>query len=77
MRRLLRLLPLAALPCVTLILTAASLPTSPKPEDVGLSAERLQRIHQMIQRHIEAGDITGAVTLVALRVRSPGSTRRA
>jgi CubicO group peptidase (beta-lactamase class C family) len=65
MRRLLRLLPLAALPCVTLILTAASLPTSPKPEDVGLSAERLQRIHQMIQRHIDAGEITGAVTLVA------------
>src|SRR5580704_6904292 len=65
MRRLLRLLPLAALPCATLILTAASLPTSPKPEDVGLSGERLQRIHQMIQRHIDAGDITGAVTLVA------------
>ena len=65
MRRLLRLLPLAALPCVTLILTAASLPSSPKPEDVGLSAERLQRIHQMIQRHIDAGEITGAVTLVA------------
>ena len=65
MRRLLRLLPLAALPCVTLFLTAASLPTSPKPEDVGFSAERLQRIHQMIQRHIDAGDITGAVTLVA------------
>ena len=65
MRRFLRLLPLAALPCVTLILAAASLPTSSKPEDVGLSAERLQRIHQMIQRHIDAGDITGAVTLVA------------
>jgi CubicO group peptidase (beta-lactamase class C family) len=32
---------------------------------VGLSAERLQRIHQTIQRHIEAGDVTGAVTLIA------------
>src|SRR5205823_3142134 len=63
MRRLFRLLP--ALPFLTLILTAASLPTSPRPEDVGLSAERLQRIHQMIQRHIDAGEITGAVTLVA------------
>ncbi len=60
MRRLFFLLPLAAL-----TLTAASLPTSPKPEDLGLSAERLQRIHQMIQRHIDAGEITGAVTLVA------------
>jgi len=60
MRRLLFLLPLASL-----TLTAASLPTSPKPEDLGLSAERLQHIHQMIQRHIDAGEITGAVTLVA------------
>ena len=59
MRRFL-LLPLAAL-----TLAAASLPTAPKPEDLGLSAERLQRIHQMIQRHIDAGEITGAVTLVA------------
>ena len=65
MRRLLRLLPFAVSLCLTFTLTAASLPTSPKPEDVGLSAERLQRIHQMIQRHIDAGDITGAVTLVA------------
>lgn len=59
MRRFL-LLPLAAI-----TLAAASLPTAPKPEDLGLSAERLQRIHQMVQRHIDAGDITGAVTLVA------------
>lgn len=59
MRRLL-LLPFAAF-----TLFAASLPTAPRPEDLGLSAERLQRIHQMIQRHIDAGDITGAVTLVA------------
>lgn len=59
MRRLL-LLPFAAF-----TLLAASLPTAPRPEDLGLSAERLQRIHQMIQRHIDAGDITGAVTLVA------------
>jgi CubicO group peptidase (beta-lactamase class C family) len=39
------------------------------PEDVGLSSERLGRIHEAIQRHIEAGDITGAVTLVARRGR--------
>jgi CubicO group peptidase (beta-lactamase class C family) len=42
---------------------AASSPTV-KPEDVGLSSERLQRISQMIQRRIAAGDIAGAVTLV-------------
>jgi CubicO group peptidase (beta-lactamase class C family) len=45
-------------------LAAASLPTC-KPEDVGLSTERLQRIHALVQRHVDAGDITGAVTLVA------------
>ena len=38
-----------------------------KPEDVGLSAARLQRITDMVQRHIAAGDLTGAVTLVARR----------
>jgi CubicO group peptidase (beta-lactamase class C family) len=36
-----------------------------KPEDVGLSSVRLQRITDMIQRHIAAGDLTGAVTVVA------------
>src|SRR6185503_4670714 len=38
-----------------------------KPEDVGLSSVRLQRITDMIQRHIAAGDLTGAVTVVARR----------
>ena len=47
-------------------LTAASA-ASPtvKPEDVGLSSERLQRISQMIQRRIAAGEIAGAVAVVA------------
>lgn len=45
-------------------LAAASL-TASKPEDAGLSSERLQRIHEMIQRHIDAKDISGAVTVVA------------
>jgi CubicO group peptidase (beta-lactamase class C family) len=44
-------------------LTAAA-PTA-KPEDVGLSAERLKRISELAQRHITAGSFTGAVTLVA------------
>ena len=54
---------IAALP-----LAAASVQAS-KPEEVGLSAERLQRIHETMQRHIAAGDISGAVTLVARRGR--------
>jgi CubicO group peptidase (beta-lactamase class C family) len=40
-----------------------------RPEDVGLSSERLQRISQMIQRRVAAGDIAGAVTAVARKGR--------
>jgi CubicO group peptidase (beta-lactamase class C family) len=36
-----------------------------RPEQVGLSSERLQRIDELVQRHIDAGSFTGAVTLVA------------
>jgi CubicO group peptidase (beta-lactamase class C family) len=53
---------------VALPLSAASIQTS-KPEDVGFSPERLGRIHETMQRHIEAHDISGAVTLVARRGR--------
>lgn len=45
---------------------AASLPTA-KPEEVGLSSERLQRIHEAMARRIQARDISGAVTIVARR----------
>ena len=37
------------------------------PEDVGLSTERLHRISQVIQRAIDANEISGAVTLVSRR----------
>lgn len=50
---------LAAVP-----LTSASLQIS-KPEDAGMSAERLQRIGQMLQRHIDAGEMAGAAAIVA------------
>ena len=49
----------AALPAL-----AASVQTA-KPEQIGFSSERLARIHEMVQRHIDAHDISGAVTLVA------------
>jgi CubicO group peptidase (beta-lactamase class C family) len=49
----------AALPAL-----AASVQTA-KPEQSGFSSERLARIHEMVQRHIDAHDISGAVTLVA------------
>ena len=38
---------------------------SAKPEQTGFSSERLARIHEMVQRHMDAHDISGAVTLVA------------
>ena len=44
-------------------LTAAA-PTA-KPEDVGLSSDRLKRVAELVQRHVAAGSFTGAVTLVA------------
>jgi CubicO group peptidase (beta-lactamase class C family) len=50
-------------------LSAASIEAT-KPEDVGLSSERLQRIHEAVQRHIDSHDISGAVTLVARKGRS-------
>ena len=51
--------------CILLVSQAstASLPIS-RPEEVGLSGERLKRIHSVIQPHIDAKDFAGAVTLV-------------
>jgi CubicO group peptidase (beta-lactamase class C family) len=40
-----------------------------KPEEVGLSSERLQRVTQMIQRRIAAGDLAGAVVAIARKGR--------
>jgi CubicO group peptidase (beta-lactamase class C family) len=42
---------------------AASLPLS-RPEEAGLSGDRLKRIHDVIQTHLDAKDLAGAVTLV-------------
>ena len=35
------------------------------PQSVGMSTERLQRVHELVERTIAAGEIAGAVTLVA------------
>jgi CubicO group peptidase (beta-lactamase class C family) len=48
-----------------LALQTAAETTIAKPEDVGLSTERLARITEMMKRHIAAGEISGGVTLVA------------
>ena len=46
--------------------TSSPLPTA-TPEQVGMSSERLQRLHAFIDRAVEKGDIAGAVTVVARR----------
>ena len=56
-----------ALLVVSLVLPVTAAGPTGKPEEVGVSTERLQRITQMIKRRIDAGDLAGAVTLVARR----------
>lgn len=58
----LRLLAILAV-CSTTVLAAAV--NLAKPEETGMSAERLARIRTVMQSHIAAKDISGAVTLVA------------
>ena len=45
-------------------LPAEEIPVA-SPEDVGMSSERLREIDAVIKRHIDAGEIQGAVTAVA------------
>lgn len=47
--------------------TAQDIPWASSAEEVGMSSERLERINQAMQRHIDAGNIQGAVTAVARR----------
>ena len=47
-------------------LPAQEIPTA-SPEDVGMSSERVRDIDAVMKRHIDAGEIQGAVTAVARR----------
>jgi CubicO group peptidase (beta-lactamase class C family) len=49
----------------TVVFATSLFAQTAKPEEVGLSSERLKRIHDLIERRIETRDIAGAVTLVA------------
>jgi CubicO group peptidase (beta-lactamase class C family) len=64
--RALTIIAIVALTGLTLV--AGTIPTA-KPEEVGLSADRLKRISEAVQRHIDAGSVSGAVTLVARKGR--------
>src|SRR5512138_2208008 len=59
----------SALLVAILVLPVTAAGPSGKPEEVGISSERLQRLTQMIKRRIDAGDLAGAVTVVARRGR--------
>ena len=63
-----RLVVLLAVATIT-VRTSSSVPNVSKAEEVGFSTERLQRIHEAVARHVEAHDVSGAVTLVARRGR--------
>ncbi len=53
---------------VVFLLTTALIPSG-RPEDVGFSADRLQRISQTVNRYIAEKQFSGAVTLVARKGR--------
>jgi CubicO group peptidase (beta-lactamase class C family) len=48
-----------------LVLPVSARTPSARPEELGLSTERLRRISALVQRHIDARSFSGAVTLVA------------
>ena len=63
-RRCVALVTLISLVAFTTHVWAQGLPTA-KPEQVGLSSERLERVSRALRGEIEAGKIPGAVALVA------------
>ncbi len=60
---------LVAIATLAVPVTMALVPTASKPEEVGLSSERLQRVHEAMQRHVDAKTVSGVVTLVARKGR--------
>jgi CubicO group peptidase (beta-lactamase class C family) len=50
---------------LAILFPLAALAQTARPEAVGMSSERLQRVNELIDRYMASGDITGAVTLVA------------
>jgi hypothetical protein len=46
---------------------AFEMPRAKKPEDVGLSLQRLKRLRDVLQADIDKGVVPGAVALVARR----------
>jgi CubicO group peptidase (beta-lactamase class C family) len=68
MKRAIALLTLISFVLLTAAAWAQGLPTA-KPEEVGLSSDRLQRVSRALRGEIEAGKVPGAVALVARKGR--------
>jgi CubicO group peptidase (beta-lactamase class C family) len=68
MKRLTRLAAVLALVPFTSAAWAEPLPRA-QPADVGLSAERLDRVSRVLRDEIEKGKVPGAVALVARKGR--------
>jgi CubicO group peptidase (beta-lactamase class C family) len=68
MKRLMALVTLLGVVLLTGIVWAEVLPTA-RPEQVGLSSERLERVSRALRGEIEAGKVPGAVALVARKGR--------
>jgi CubicO group peptidase (beta-lactamase class C family) len=64
MKKFTAALALALLPFAPLNTDAAALPEA-KPQDVGLSPERLERVTALLQEAVSTGEIPGAVVLIA------------
>jgi CubicO group peptidase (beta-lactamase class C family) len=56
---------LAGLAAAAVAVAASAATPTARPEDVGLSSTRLERVTALMQREIDAGTFSGAVTLVA------------
>jgi CubicO group peptidase (beta-lactamase class C family) len=64
MRRALATLAVALSACAALTAWTAPLPEA-KPEDVGMSTPRLERMTALLQRAVDSGDLAGAVVMIA------------
>jgi CubicO group peptidase (beta-lactamase class C family) len=56
---------LAVLVCFVAAWPLSGAGTTARPEEVGLSSERLQQVNALVKRHLDATGFAGAVTLVA------------
>ena len=57
MRKFAKIALLSALATLFQFSFAADIPWASSPEEVGMSSERLELINEVMQRHIDAGDI--------------------